>query len=151
VAGGRLLLEDDALLQLAATEEGHPDNVAPALLGGFVISGAGADEWFAVQAPVDPRVQVAVFVPAQGLETKVARGLLPDVVSHADAARNSGRAALLVAALGSRPELLMTATEDLLHQDHREPGMPDSLALMRRLRADDHPAIISGAGPTVLA
>ncbi len=150
VAGGRLLLDDDALLQLAATEEGHPDNVAPALSGGFVISGEGERAWFAVSAPVDPRVSVAVFVPAAGLETKVARGLLPATVSHADAARNAGRAALLVAALASRPELLLTATEDRLHQDHREPGMPESLALMRALRADGHPAIISGAGPTVL-
>jgi homoserine kinase len=71
-------------------------------------------------------------------------------VSHAEAAANAGRAALLVAALGRQPELLLAATEDRLHQDHREPAMPQTLALVRSLRADGLPAVVSGAGPTVL-
>jgi homoserine kinase len=58
---------------------------------------------------------------------------------------------LLVAALSRQPELLLAATEDRLHQDYREPAMPASLALVRALRADGVPAVISGAGPTVLA
>ena len=80
----------------------------------------------------------------------MARGLLPATVSHADAAANAGRAALLVAALGRQPELLLAATEDFLHQEHREPAMPRTLALVRSLRADGLPAVVSGAGPTVL-
>jgi homoserine kinase len=151
VAGGQLLMDDDALLRLAADLEGHPDNVAPALLGGFVICGQEAGEWYAVPAGVDPRVAAVAFVPPTGVETKVARGLLPDRVTHADAAANAGRSALLVAALGSRPEHLLAATRDYLHQDYREPAMPESLALVRALRADGVPAIVSGAGPTVLA
>jgi homoserine kinase len=91
-----------------------------------------------------------VFVPPDPVETSVARGLLPATVSHEDAARNAGRAALLVTALASRPELLLAATEDRLHQDYREPAMPRSLELVRTLRAEGLPAVVSGAGPTVL-
>jgi homoserine kinase len=76
--------------------------------------------------------------------------LLPAAVPHGDAAANAGRAALLVAALTSRPELLMTATEDRLHQEYREPAMPESLALVHKLRGNGLPAVVSGAGPTVL-
>jgi homoserine kinase len=82
--------------------------------------------------------------------TKEARGLLPDVVPHADAAANAGRAALLVTAITSRPELLMTATEDRLHQEYREPVMPETLALVHKLRGSGLAAVVSGAGPTVL-
>ena len=102
-------------------------------------------------ADVDPRVSVVVFVPPTPLPTTVARGLLPESVPHADAAANAGRAALLVAALAGRPENLLLATRDLLHQDYRAPAMPDSVALVAALRADGVPAVVSGAGPTVLA
>lgn len=151
VAGGQLLASDEALLDLAADLEGHPDNVAPAFLGGFVISGREDERWFAVRAGVDPRITAVAFVPPTGVETTVARGLLPANVPHADAAANSGRAALLVAALTGQPEHLLAATRDWLHQDQREPAMPATLALVRRLRADGVPAVVSGAGPTVLA
>ncbi|MBE7323618.1 homoserine kinase [Nocardioides sp. Y6] len=150
VAGGQLLLDDDAIFRLAAGLEGHPDNVAPAMYGGFTIAGHDGTRWFAVQAPVDPRITTVVFVPTDPVSTKVARGLLPAEVPHADAACNAGRAALLVAALAGRPECLLTATEDQLHQDYREEAMPESLALVRSLRADGFPAVVSGAGPTVL-
>ena len=151
VAGGQLLASDEALFDLAADLEGHPDNVAPAFYGGFVISGREADRWYAVRAGVDPRITAVVFVPPDGVETTVARGLLPDVVPHADAAANAGRAALLVAAITGQPEHLLAATRDWLHQDQREPAMPRTLELVRALRADGVPAVVSGAGPTVLA
>ena len=150
VAGGGLLMDDEQVVALAADLEGHPDNVAPAFLGGFVISGRDDDGWFATNAAVDPRVSVVVFVPTDPVSTEVARGLLPPQVPHADAAANAGRAALLVAALAGRPELLHRATRDVLHQDYREPAMPESLALVAELRDDGHPAVVSGAGPTVL-
>lgn len=152
VAGGELLLDDDAAFRLTAELEGHPDNVAPAFYGGFVISGdeTGTDFW-AVRASVDPRVGAVVFVPPTGVETKVARGLLPAQVPHADAAAGAARTALLVAALASQPEQLHRATRDYLHQEYRRPAMPDSLALVDALRADGVAAVVSGAGPTVLA
>ena len=151
VAGGTALLVDDELFGLAAELEGHPDNVAPALYGGLVICGREDGRFFAVRADVDARVSAVVFVPPSPLETSVARALLPANVPHADAAANAGRAALLVAALAGRPEQLLTATRDYLHQDYREAAMPESLALVRTLRADGVPATVSGAGPTVLA
>ncbi|MBA2956622.1 homoserine kinase [Nocardioides sp. MAH-18] len=152
VAGGRLLADDDALFRLAARIEGHPDNVAPALFGGFTISGRDDDgEFYSVSSPVDPRVEAVLFVPPTPVATAVARRLLPAQVPHADAAADAGRAALLVAALAGRPEHLLRATRDYLHQDYRRPAMPESLVLVDALRADGVPAIVSGAGPTVLA
>lgn len=153
-----------ALLELAAELEGHPDNVAACLLGGFTLAwtddgtgGAGAapgDAPAAVRAirlePAEGVVPV-VFVPGNPLSTAEARGLLPRTVPHADAALTAARAALFVEALTRRPELLLTATEDRLHQDYRAAAMPESTALVARLRADGVPAVISGAGPTVLA
>lgn len=154
VAGGSLLLDDDALFGLAARIEGHPDNVAPAFHGGFVISGrdggVGGD-FYAVSSPVDPRIETVAFVPPTPVSTQVARGLLPAEVPHGDAAADAGRTALLVAALAGQPEHLWRATRDYLHQEYRRPAMPDSLALVDSLRADGVAAVVSGAGPTVLA
>lgn len=151
VAGGGLLLDDEAVFRLAADLEGHPDNVAPAFYGGFVISGREGEEWFAVRSGVDPRVSTVVFVPDTPLATSVARRLLPASVSHDDAAANAGRTALLVAALAGQPEHLLAATRDFVHQHYREPAMPHTLGLVRSLRDDGIPAVVSGAGPTVLA
>ncbi|WP_370247849.1 homoserine kinase [Nocardioides sp.] len=151
VAGGTLLLDDQALFALAADLEGHPDNVAPACFGGFTISGRDEDGWYSVPGDVDPRVGAVVFVPPTGVRTAVARGLLPARVDHAAAAANAGNTALLVRALGGRPDQLLRATRDHLHQEFRRPAMPESLALIDRLRADGVPALVSGAGPTVLA
>lgn len=154
VAGGTLLLDDDTLFRLAARLEGHPDNVAPAFHGGFVISGRdgeAADDFYAVRSSVDPRIEAVVLVPPTPVSTEVARGLLPAQVSHADAAADAGRTALLVAALAGQPEHLLRGTRDYLHQSYRRPAMPDSLDLVDALRGDGVPAIVSGAGPTVLA
>ena len=151
VEDGALRLDDAAALSLANRLEGHPDNVAPALLGGFVISGRDGDVVWAQQSPVDPSVSAIMFVPPHVVRTEVARGLLPETVRHNDAAANSGRVALLVAALSGHPAHLLRATEDFLHQRQREPAMPESLALVDALRARGVPAVVSGAGPTVLA
>jgi homoserine kinase len=91
------------------------------------------------------------FIPGSSASTRAARKLLPETVSHADAARNAGRAALLIEALRSRPDLLMAATEDTLHQSYRAPAMPRTAALMSELREAGIAAVVSGAGPTVLA
>lgn len=151
VAGGTLLMDDAAAFDLAARLEGHPDNVAPAWFGGFVISGSDEGQFYATTSAVDPRISAVVFIPPTPVPTEIARALLPDQVPHVEAAANAGRAALLVASLASKPELLFRATRDWLHQDYREPAMPESLALVRTLRSDGYPAIVSGAGPTVLA
>lgn len=149
VEGGRDRLDDQAAYQLAVDIEGHPDNVAAALFGGLTIAwidGAAAE----VQR-LETAVDITVFIPPFAVSTEVARGLLPETVLHADAAANAGRAALLVAALTSAPERLISATEDRLHQSYRAGAMPTSYDLLRRLRVDGIPAVISGAGPTVLS
>jgi homoserine kinase len=149
--GGDHRLDDEGLLELATEIEGHPDNVAACLLGGFTLAWMEGGVGRAVRSePCDSIVPV-VFVPGKPVLTETARGLLPRNVPHVDAAANAGRAALLVEALTRRPELLMPATEDRLHQEYRAPAMPESAALVERLRADGIPAVISGAGPTVLA
>ncbi|MCW4466614.1 homoserine kinase [Glutamicibacter sp. MNS18] len=140
-----------AVFQAAAAWEGHPDNVAPAVYGGFSVSLTEADGSFrAIPVAVHESIRAVVAVPATGLSTEVARGVLPAQVSHADAAANSARAALLIQALGHAPDQLLAGTEDFLHQSYRAQSMPESSKLMETLRQDGLAAVISGAGPTVL-
>ena len=83
--------------------------------------------------------------------TSATRGLLPDRVPFADAAFTGSRTALAVLAFTRRPELLLAATEDRLHQVYRRPAYPESAALVDALRSRGVPAVVSGAGPSVLA
>ncbi|MFF0342413.1 homoserine kinase [Kribbella sp. NPDC004875] len=142
-------LDRERLVVLANAIEGHPDNVAAAALGGFTIAWTEGEAGRAVRLEPADGIAAVAYVPDNRVLTKQARGLLPGVVSHTDAAANAGKAALLVAALTGRPELLLTATEDRLHQEYREPAMPESLALVHKLRGSGLAAIVSGAGPTV--
>lgn len=151
VVNGSERLDDDGVLDLAATLEGHPDNVAACVRGGLTIAWQDEHGFASVSAPVSPQLAPVAFVPGSSSSTKAARKLLPDTVPHADAVRNAGRAALLVEALRSRPDLLLPATEDTLHQSYRAPAMTRSAALMSDLRDAGIPAVMSGAGPTVLA
>lgn len=144
-------LDDAVALTLATELEGHPDNAAPALLGGATLAWSEGRAAHAVRIDVHPTLVPIAVVPPHRLSTSHARGVLPEQVPHADAAWQAGRAALLVEALGRRPELLFTATGDRLHQEQRRGVMPESLALVDALRARGVPAVVSGAGPTVLA
>jgi len=143
-------LDDDTCLALATRMEGHPDNAAPALLGGATVAWSDDAGVRAARLPVHPDVVPVAVVPPQHLSTRTARSVLPAHVPHADAAFEAGRAALLVEALGRRPDLLLPATEDRLHQEYRRAVMPDSLALVGALRRQGVAAVVSGAGPTVL-
>ena len=150
VPGGESLT-DAELLGLATQLEGHPDNVSACLYGGLTIAWeSSSGVRVARLAPVPGLVPVAC-VPDLPLGTAEARQVLPPAVPHADAAANSARAALLVAALTSDPGLLMDGTEDFLHQPYRTAVMPATADLVSRLRAGGIPAVVSGAGPTVLA
>lgn len=158
VADGELLLDAYAALDLATELEGHPDNVAPCLVGGFTTAWVQQDGVDVLRLEPADGLSAAVFVPQNPLSTHVARGLLPKDVPHADAAFNAGRAGLLALALTTpglaperRRELLLAGTDDRLHQPYRAPAMEASAELIRLLRADGHPAFVSGAGPSVLA
>ena len=161
VDGGDDRMDDAAAYQLASDLEGHPDNVAAALFGGFTIAwlddgaaAAGVPGHGRQKAQVhrlDVSAKVTILIPPEPVSTEVARNLLPDTVPHRDAAADAGRAALLVAALTDDPTHLLAATEDFLHQSYRAPAMPDSHDLVQGLRSASVPAVISGAGPSVLA
>jgi homoserine kinase len=140
----------DWLLGHANAIEGHPDNVAAAIYGGFVLAYQGRAGVRVAQGHIDASIGAALFIPQTSVATKAARGLLPETVPHVDAAANSGRAALLVHALASEPDLLYDATFDWLHQGYRETAMPRSYELLKSLRGQGFAAIISGAGPSVL-
>ena len=140
----------DWLLGHANAIEGHPDNVAAAIYGGFVLAYQGRTGVRVAQGNIDASIGAALFIPETSVATDAARSLLPEVVPHVDAAANSGRAALLVHALASEPDLLYDATSDWLHQGYREPSMPRSYELMKSLRGQGFAAMISGAGPSVL-
>lgn len=155
-------LPDDAVLALASRLEGHPDNVAACLRGGLTISwtpplpaapgnGSGPAGPRVVRLPVLEEIQPVVFVAEESLATHMARGALPAAVPHRDAAANAARAALLVAALTRVPGVLFDATQDFLHQPYRAGVMPQTADLLGRLRAAGVAAVISGAGPSVLA
>jgi homoserine kinase len=148
--------DPEDVLPLANVLEGHPDNVAPCLFGGLTIAwittgAAGLPAARAVRLDPHPEVRPVAFIAPEPVSTKVARGLLPASVSHADAAGNAGRAALLIAALTAHPDALLDGTEDKLHQDYRAPVMPHTHDLVTRLRAAGMAAVVSGAGPSVLA
>ena len=138
------------LLALATEMEGHPDNVAPCLFGGLTIA------WVTEEGPqfkkliVHRGVSPLVLVPQATMSTALARSLQPESVPHADAIFNVSRSTLLIAALIQSPELLLAATEDRLHQNYRAEAMPDTSRLIGLLREQGFPAVVSGAGPSIL-
>jgi len=161
IVGGILLgerlagveLGEQALLELAAKIEGHPDNVAAALRGGFTVCWSDPDK----------RVRTARFQPARGLaavvviangelSTKTARAMLPEAVPHADAAFNVAHAGLLAASIATgRPELLGAALADRLHEQYRASAVSDLQQVHDILRdAGAAGVALSGAGPTVI-
>ncbi|MGK5678961.1 homoserine kinase [Actinoplanes sp. URMC 104] len=151
VADGRARLDDEAALRIAARLEGHPDNVAPCLLGGFTIAWTEGSGARAVRLSPSASVHPTVFIPSERGYTSSARAALPSEVPHADASFNAGRAALLTHALTADPGLLLAATEDRLHQGYRAEGMPGTASLVAGLRSVGVAAVVSGAGPSVLA
>jgi homoserine kinase len=138
---------------LAAAIEGHPDNSSASVFGGMTLSWADdldPGQIHSVRLEVSGDVIPLLFIPATQLSTATARAALPDKVPHDMAARNSARAGLLVEAVTRRPELLLAATHEWLHQEARRASFPDSMALLDALRGKGHAAVISGAGPSVL-
>jgi homoserine kinase len=156
VAGNELAgrpLSAGELLHLATAMEGHPDNVAPALFGGFTAACLvdGQVDWVRLTPP--PSLRAVVVIPEREVPTAQARAVLPEVVPRADAVLNVGRTALLVAAFATGElEHLRVAMHDRLHEPYRAaliPGMEEALAAAREAGALG--AALSGAGSTLLA
>lgn len=153
-----LALDEAQMVQLSSEFEGHPDNAAASVLGGAVVSWSDdlVDDdcprrFGAVRLDVHPSIGVVALVPEDRSSTSHTRGLLPETVPHGDAAFNVSRAALAVVALTSRPDLLLAATEDRLHQQQRAAALPVTTRWIAALRERGIAAVVSGAGPTVLA
>ena len=143
------------LIQLSSEFEGHPDNAAAAVLGGAVVSWTDRTgdrpQYAAVSLRLHPDIHLFCAIPEERSLTAETRVLLPARVSHDEASFNVSRAALLVVALTERPDLLMAATEDVLHQPQRAPAMPVSAEYLRLLRRHSVAVTLSGAGPSLIA
>jgi len=160
VAGGVMLaagllaneveFSEQQLLEFATELEGHPDNVAPALFGGLTVAWVDEEGPHHKKLTTHRGLSPLVLVPYNQMSTSLARSLQPQSVPHTDAVFNVSRSALLVAALTQSPELLLAATEDRLHQNYRSSAMPETSELIASLRTKGHPAVVSGAGPSVL-
>lgn len=150
-------MSEDQLIQLSSEFEGHPDNAAAAVFGGAVVSwtdapsaAGGQPRYAAAKLGLHPDIRLFSAVPQQRSSTAETRVLLPEQVSHVDARFNISRVALLVVALTERPDLLMDATQDVLHQPQRAAAMPASSEYLQMLRRCGVAAVLSGAGPSVL-
>jgi homoserine kinase len=153
-AVGRRSVEADELLALAARLEGHPDNVAAALYGGFTVAVTEDDERVTLRRFRVPEAWIPVaFIPQRESRTPEMRAALPESVPHAAAARQAGRSALLATAImTSDAGLLRAAMDDELHQPYRLPMLPGSRELIELgYERGAAGACLSGAGPTVLA
>ena len=159
-------LNKQAIFELAAAIEGHPDNVAPAVFGGLTTSWKNGDEFHTVRYGVSKQIRATIFVPNFTLSTQMARQALPEKVSYVDAVFNVSRACLLPIAFGdfgdfgdsrdsanscakttlSRNDLLFTATQDAIHQPYRASLMQPTWNLVKALRDKGFAAAISGAG-----
>jgi homoserine kinase len=148
-------LTREQLVQLSSEFEGHPDNAAAAVLGGAVVSWtdttSGDPQYAAVPLTLHPDIHLFPAIPQVRSSTAETRAVLPEKVAHSDASFNVSRAALLVVALTARPDLLMAATEDVLHQPQRASAMPASAEYLQALRRCGVAAVLSGAGPAVIA
>ncbi len=151
LSGGRL--SDDEILALATEFEGHPDNAAPALFGGFVVSVTDGGQVRAMQLPVPPKLRAVVAIPEFELSTDSARRALPKQVSMQDATFNVSHAAMLVGALATgQLRFLRYAFRDKLHQQYRAALIPGLAQVMEAGEAAGaRGVVLSGAGPTVIA
>jgi homoserine kinase len=147
---GRLLdlgLGPDEVLKLAVELEGHPDNAAAAIGGGFTIAVGER----VIRLDPHPTLRPVALVPDIRLPTTEARAALPEVIGRVDAVFNVSHAAATVVALTSEPALLSQALGDRLHQDARLALVPSVAGVFKDLQAAGVPVCVSGAGPTLLA
>jgi homoserine kinase len=129
--------------------EGHPDNAAAAVFGGFTIV---VDEGVVARFDPDPELRPALFVPSDlAISTEAARRVLPDAVPRADAVANAGHAALVAIALLHEPDLLPAAMRDRVHEDVRLGLVPEVREVFERVRGAGLAVCVSGSGPTLLA
>ncbi len=136
-----------SVFAMAAEIEGHPDNVAAAVFGGFTIA---LDDGTVQRLEPHPDLRPALIVPDLRMPTAAARAVLPEMVPRSDAISNVARAAIEVEALTREPSLLSRALADRLHEDVRLASMPEVADVVAALRRDHVPVCVSGAGPSLV-
>jgi homoserine kinase len=146
-------LDREALLRLAVEMEGHPDNVTPALLGGFQVTSLTPEGLIHLRIPTPAGLRAVVCIPDLAVSTAEARAVLPAQYSRDDAVFNLGRVALLVAGLlTGQTDVLRPSMEDRIHQPYRARLVPGFEAAVRAaLEAGAAGACLSGSGSTILA
>ena len=157
IAANKLLgspADETALLSIATEVEGHPDNVAPAILGGFVLASQEDDGSIVYRKLNWPNEwDITVCIPDFELSTNIARSVLPESVPMQDAIFNTKHLAMLIDAVNTKDEKLMkVALHDKLHQPYREKLVPGMKEIMEAFKHEDGVlgCVLSGAGPTIL-
>lgn len=146
-------LNKQQLVTEATEMEGHPDNVAPAILGGMTASVQDNGQVYSLKLPMVPHYKLVVLVPDMQLPTAKARAALPKTISHKDAVYSVSRAALLIGSMVTgHYEYLPAALQDKLHQPYRLPLIPGAEEAFAAAReAGAYNAVISGSGSTLMA
>ena len=149
-------LTDEEILKLAIETEGHPDNVAPAMLGGLVASVVHENRVFSMRLPAKANhgsIHATIVLPDFDFPTKQARAILPKQVERKDAIFNISRAVLVTEALRTgNLDLLGIAMKDSLHQPYRLPLIPGAVAALEAGKKAGASAVaLSGAGPSLIA
>ena len=157
IAANKLLgspADTTALLSIATEVEGHPDNVAPAILGGFVMSSQEDDGSIITEKLNWPEEwDITVCIPDFELSTNIARSVLPENVPMTDAVYNAKHLAMLIQALNTKDAKLMKeALHDKLHQPYREKLIPGMKEILEAFKHEDGVigCVLSGAGPSML-
>ena len=146
--------DETALLAIATEVEGHPDNVAPAILGGFVLAAQEDDGTITYCKLKWPEEwDLTVCIPDFELSTEIARSVLPKEVPMSDAIFNAKHLAMLIEAVNTKDAKLMKAAlKDRLHQPYREKLVPGMKDIMEAFKHEDGVlgCVLSGAGPSLL-
>ena len=152
VISGRKLTYNE-ILNLASEFEGHPDNVTPALFGGFCIAATQDGKTVYSTNKLDPTLKVAIMVPDFFLSTRTSRGTLPENVPLKDSSYNVSRASLLTAALINRKyDDLKFAVSDRLHQNFRKENVPHFDEILEKsYEVGAKATYLSGSGPTIVS
>lgn len=146
-------LDQQSMIDLAASIEGHPDNSTPAILGGFCVALLEYGKVWSVRVPMNGKIDFITFIPDFELSTEKARGVLPQQIAHHDAVFNLARAALLAGSLTTgKLENIGVAVGDCLHQPYRFDLIPDGRDIVQAAKGlGALGAYISGAGPSIIA
>lgn len=145
-------LSADELLKIATEFEGHPDNVAPAIFGGIIVSTEVEGEILWQKINPQEHLKLVIAIPDFTLSTKLSRQVLPEKIAFSDAVFNVGRVGMVIMALSRGDfKLLAKVMDDKLHQPYRNQLVPGMIEVLKKVKDFGYPIALSGAGPTLIA